>query len=226
MKRLLVWSVLLIFSLSETAGQRLSLPDSNKYRINLPGYWKPGNKIWRILTDKLPLICQELRDKELCGDDCTPLYTIELEISDPVVFDFFPNHILSNYANNQFSRPSEVWDIQTYYGFECSFLLRNEKAVLLTRLILVDTNEVWKISNRVTLASYAPPPPVALYNRRTSPSRSGVVDIYSNPSNLQIIPVTGQEGETPFSFINKNREKLAPGYKDLFAVIDQKISSW
>lgn len=226
MKQVLSFCVFVFFCLSNTASQDLTQLDTNKYKINLPDYWKPGNKIWQILSDKLPFVCEEIREKELCGDDCNPRYTIEFEMSMPVVFEYHPNHILSAYSNNQVARPTETWEIQTLYGFECSLLLRNEKGRYIKRFIIVDMNETWKISNRATLNSYAPPPPQVLYNRRATPNRLGVIDPLSNPSNQQILPATGQEGETPYAYILKNREKLAPSFRDMFAVIDQKISSW
>jgi hypothetical protein len=211
--------------LTETTGQRILPVDTNKYRINLPEYWKPGNRVWKILTDKLPLVCSEIKDKELCGDHCNPLYTLEFEMSDPVIFEYFSNHISSIYTNNQFVKPSETWEIQTLYGFECSLLLRNEKGVLITRFILVDTNEIWRVANRVTLASYAPPPMPVNSTRRTRGSRnSGSVD--SEPYTPAVISQFSQEGETPYSYINRNREKLAPAYRDMIAVVDRKINSW
>ena len=224
MKNLLFCFFLSVCCLTGTTGQRLLSVDTNKYRIDLPEYWKPGNRVWKILTDKLPLVCNEIKDKELCGDHCNPLYTVEFEMSDPVIFDYFPNHISSIYTNNQFVKPSETWEIQTLYGFECSLLLRNEKGVLLTRFILVDTNEVWRISNRVTLPSYSPPPIPVSYNRRYRGNRNGNVDADQNiPVN---IPQTSQEGETPYAYINRNREKLTPTYRDMIAVVDRKINSW
>lgn len=224
MRCLLAFCIILV-SCFQTEAQRLGLPDSNKYRINLPDYWKPGNKIWQILTDKLPLVCEELKDKDICGDDCTPFYTIEFIMSDPVIFSHFPIHISSTYTNNQHSKPTETWEIQTSYGFECSLLLRNEKGIYTKRFIIVDTNEVWKISNRVVLNSYAPAPQQNIFYRRTS-NRSGIIDPLANPSNLQVTPATGQQGETPFAYINRNKEKLVPSWRDMFAVVDLKINSW
>jgi hypothetical protein len=223
MKNMVFCFFLSVCCLTETTGQRLLNVDTNKYRIDLPEYWKPGNRVWKILTDKLPLVCNEIKDKELCGDHCNPLYTLEFEMSDPVIFDYLPNHISSTYTNNQFVKPSDTWEIQTLYGFECSLLLRNEKGILITRFILVDTNEVWRIANRVILASYSPPP-IPPNARRVRYNRNSVLD--AEPSYLPIIPQAAQEGETPYSYINKNREKLTPSYRDMIAVVDRKINSW
>jgi hypothetical protein len=223
MKNLFFIFYLLVCFLEQTNGQRVLPIDTNKYRIDLPEYWKPGNRVWKILTDKLPLVCNEIKDKELCGDHCNPLYTVEFEMSEPVIYEYLSNHISSIYTNNQYVRPSEIWEIQTLYGFESSLLLRNEKGVLITRFILVDTNEVWRVSNRVTLATYAPPPVPSATVRRRAP-RNGYVD--GEPIVQVINPQTSQEGETPFSYINRNREKLVPRYRDMIDIVDRKINSW
>jgi hypothetical protein len=226
MKNSILCIIFVVSCLSKTEGQARSSPDTNKYRINLPGYWKPGNRVWKILTDKLPLVCEQLKDKELCGDDCRPGYTIELELSDPVIFNYYPNYIPSVYASSRFANPSEVWEIQTSYGFESSLLLKNENGVLIKRLILVDSNEVWKVSKKITLTHYAPQPPAVIYLRRTTSSRTSVLADNTNPYNQQIVPTGGQEGETPYSYIYTNQKKLVPSYRDMLLVVDLKLSSW
>jgi hypothetical protein len=225
MKKLLSFFFLSVCLFIETAGQRLQHVDSNKYRIDLPDYWKAGNRVWKILTDKLPLVCDEIRDKEICGDDCHPLYAIEFEMSDPVIFDYRANHIFSDYTNTLYVKPSDTWDIQTLYGFECSLLLRNEKGELITRFILVDTNEVWKVSNRVKLPSYSPAPLPVNYNSRRNRSNRISFD-NTDPMMQPLSPQIGQEGITPYSYINRNREKLYPTYRDMLNVVDRKINSW
>ncbi|HEY6064248.1 MAG TPA: hypothetical protein VIV35_11600, partial [Chitinophagaceae bacterium] len=67
MKNMVCCFVLSVSCLARATGQRLPTVDSNKYRIDLPEYWKPGNRVWKILTDKLPLICDEIKNRELCG---------------------------------------------------------------------------------------------------------------------------------------------------------------
>lgn len=227
MKSLLFCFFLFLYGLTETTGQRLPNVDSTKFRIELPEYWKPGNRVWKILTDKLPLVCNEIKDKELCGDHCNPLYTFHFEMSDPVIFEYIPNHISSIYTHNQYVKPTENWEIQTRFGFECSLLLRNEKGELITRFILVDTNEVWSVANRVTLASYSPPPIPANSSRRNRGSRYATT-LEPEPiiQNQSVIPQFGQEGETPYSYINRNREKLTPTYRDMIVIVDRKINSW
>jgi hypothetical protein len=60
--------------------------------------------------------------------------------------------------------------------------------------------------------------------RRSRNSRSGSIDAEQN--FFPILPQMGQEGETPFAFINKNQDKLLPTYWDIFLIVDRKINSW
>lgn len=222
MKKIIFFSLIMIWGYSNSQGQLISSIDTGKYRINLPDFWSRGNKIWQILNDKLPLVCEELKDKDLCGDDCNPSYSIEFEMSEPVIFDSRPNHISSDFTNNLYKRPSEVWDLVTYYGFECSLLLLNEKNELLTRLILVDTNELWTVTNRITLASYASPPTLINSMRRPTTSRSGQSDLNYIPT-VAMLPSIGQQGVTPFEYINTHKACLSPNRRDMLTVVDKKI---
>ncbi len=224
MKKTVYFLVVFLLLGQLAPGQHLASVDSMKYRINLPDYWRPGNKIWRILSDKLPAVCDELKDKELCGDDCNAWLSVEFEMSAPLIYDYLPAHLYANYANDQRSKPSDLWDIQTIYGFECSMYLMDQTGTVITRFIIVDTNEVWRISNKIKLASFSPAPLPATYIRRT-PSRvnNGMIP---EPVIQQVTPGNGQEGETPFAYINRNKEKLAPTLRDMFLVIDRKINSW
>ncbi|MEO6611485.1 MAG: hypothetical protein ABIT05_05110 [Chitinophagaceae bacterium] len=202
-----------------------SPPDTTKYRINLPSYWKPGNKIWEILTDKLPLVCEELKDKELCGDNCNPGYSIEFEMSAPFINSYTPIHVSSDYTNTLSKRPTEVWDIVTSYSFECYLLLMDDKNKILTKFILVDSDETWIVTSRQTLRSYSPPPMQMAAIRRNWSNRSG--SLVDNSSQVQgLYPYTAQEGQTPYAFINENKDKLSPTNNDLFLVVDRKIRSW
>jgi len=169
------------------SGQSLSAPDTNKYSIHLPDYWRPGNKIWEILTNKLPLVCEELKDKELCSDDCHPVYTIEFEMSEPIINDYHPIHVSSGST-------SQTWDFVISYSFECSLLLLNEKKQLLTKFILVDTNEVWTVTNRASLPSYLPAPPSKLYMLNLAQQANrGNLDMV-----LQARGISGTQGQTPY----------------------------
>jgi hypothetical protein len=188
----------------------------SKFRINLPDYWRAGNKVWKTLPDKLTEICEELKGKDLCGDHCNPRYTVEFYMSAPVVDDYYPNHISSNPASE---RPTETWEFITYYSFQCYLLLYDNKTEkLLTKIVVVDTSEVWFVKNRATLLSYSPPPP----------SRMGLRSLPVNNQNpnstlAYFPPPASQSGQTPYSYINNNKEKLAPQEKDLLFVADSKF---
>jgi hypothetical protein len=186
--------------------QRVAVPDTGKYRIELPAYWKAGNRIWRVLDDKLPAMSEHLRDKELCGDDCKPAHRVIFQMSEPMILDYGYNRRISTFT-------SEIFDFTTSYRFNCSLLLLNDRDQIITRFVLVDTNEVWKVVNRVELPSY----------RATPGSRNTLVP----NSGLDFIRSTiGLPGITPYAFIQSNKEKLAPGIKDMYGVIDQKIINW
>ena len=198
-----------------SSAQKLSNVDTGKYSIRLPDYWKRGDKIWQILNDKLPLVCEELKDKELCGDNCNPKYSIEFEMSEPVVFDYYPSHISSD-------KTTETWEIATLYGFTSSLLLLNEKNELLTKFVLVDTNEVWKVKHRAKLASFTPPPPVKIYMLNPPYQAQGNAMNEYNQMRSQSVSA----GQTPYSYINKNKGSLSPTQRDMLSIIDEKIKSW
>lgn len=199
--------------------QSLNTIDTGKYRINLPAHFKPGNKAWRILDEKLPLVCEELKNKELCGDDCKPAYTIDFTMSDPLVLDYYPLRISgTNY------------DIITLYTFESSLFLKNSAGEIVTRIILVDTNDVFKITNKASIAEFLVPPPpnkVSLQKNASGQPEVVVTANLNNPPTTSVFRSDGSYGgiETPYSYINKNKEKLAPKEKDQLAVIDQRITA-
>lgn len=209
--------LLFLLTAGITVAAQKSKLSENKYRINLPDYWKSGNKVWQKLTDKLPEVCGELKDKELCGDNCNPRYTVEFYMTQPWIIDYYPNHISSDVNS---TRPTELWEFVTYYNFQCYLLLYdNSTKKLLTKVIVVDTNEVWQLRNRATLLSYAP----------AGPSRAGL-RAYTVNSGTQQLPSTisgptSQSGQTPFSYINNNKSVLNPQEKDLLAVVDDKFRS-
>jgi hypothetical protein len=199
--------------------QSLAAIDTSKYRINLPAHFKSGNKAWRILDEKLPLVCEELKGKELCGDDCNPAYNIDFTMSAPVVLDYYAQRIAgTNY------------DIITLYTFECSLFLKNNAGEIVTRIILVDTNDVFKIANKASIAEFLVPPPPNKISLQKNASGQPEVVVAANLNNAPATSVFRSEGsyggiETPYSYINKNKEKLAPKEKDQLAVIDQRIKA-
>lgn len=199
--------------------QSLTNIDTGKYRINLPAHFKPGNKAWRILDEKLPLVCEELKNKELCGDDCNPAYTIDFTMSDPVVLDYYAQRISGTNYN-----------IITLYTFESSLLLKNSAGEIITRIILVDTNDIFKVTNKASIAEFlVPPPPNKIFLQKNASGQPEVV-VAASQNNPPITSVSRSDGsyggiETPYSYINKNKEKLAPKEKDQLAVIDQRIKA-
>lgn len=87
MRRILLLPVF-CFSLITAYSQRtLKDIDENKFRINLPDYWGRNSKVVRILMDKLPVFAEEIKDKEVCGDDCNPAYNIDFYLSYPEIVD-------------------------------------------------------------------------------------------------------------------------------------------
>ena len=199
--------VLLLFCLITSALFSSAQSDTGKYRINLPRYWKPGNKAWRILDEKLPQVCDELKNKILCGDDCKPMYNVDFEMSAPEVFDY--------YSEKRGGNKQEIFSL---YRFQCNLYVRNRKDEIVTRIILVDTNEVYKISHFINFNEfYIPPTPQRLYiNKKVG----GVVSLYNLNETRQ-----NQNIETPYSYINKNKRQLQPQEKDLYSIIDQKIKA-
>jgi hypothetical protein len=217
MKKLLHCLILLLGFTSPLFPQSKNSPDTNKYRLNLPDYWKPGNKVWRILDDKLPTVAPELVGKQLCGDDCKAKYTIEFEMSEPTILDYYSNHLTTN-------TQVETWEFVTLYSFTANLYLFDENKVL-TRFILVDTNEIWRKINRAQLPAYVPKPPQKIYsvrqtwnNNPSDPARQYV--LFNSQNN------SGMAGMSPYTYINENKAKLSPTQWDMLGIIDEKIRSW
>jgi hypothetical protein len=189
--------------------------NENKYRINLPDYWGKGNKVWMILTEKLPIVCEELQNKDICGDNCRPKYVLDYYMSEPQIIGYFKNRkpdpvstntrAIANSAPGIVQQPgaiaqrpvvnytapptqtsTDTWQLAAEYSFQCFLLLRDENGNLLTKIILVDTNEVWQTELKNIDASQFSP-----YN----------IDAY----------------------VEKNKENFKPLRTDLFAIVDKKI---
>ncbi len=202
--KLLFLAPALAFTLLAAAQKNTPPVNNDKYRINLPSYWGKGNKVWKVLTDKLPLICGELVAKELCGDKCNPKYSVDFYITEPTVLDYTSKKVIavastdtryllqkpippqgaSDYVNSPNNNNDNSWQVITNYTFQCFLLLKNEKGDILTRMILVDTNEVWEKINPVLSTVSGPP---------------------------------------LSSYIETNKEKFRPVSYDLLAIADKKI---
>jgi len=193
------------------AQRKASKPDDTKYRINLPDYWGKHHKVRTTLIDKLPEICEELKEKDVCGDNCNPAWSVDFYITDAVIFDYsvmekftpvlstntqlnvmleqrrMQNPIDFLRYNNQYisNTNKRTWKITTNYGFQCFLLLRDDTGKIITKLVLTDTNEVW-----------------------------------SKEHNIIMNNVTTT---TPQSYIENSYKKLAPFPKDLMEIAEQKI---
>lgn len=198
--------------------------DTNKYRINLPGYWKPGNKAWRILNDKLPLVCEELKNKDLCGDNCNAMYSVDFELTEPEVFDYYAE----KYGGN-------MYEIVALYYFQCNLYVKNRKGEVVTRIILVDSNEVYKHSERIQFNEFpVPPPPLKTYLQRRPGNTRVLVYAPSSVagsvgserlSNSVFSSNGNNNSQSPYHYINNNKEKLRPREAELYSIIDKKIAA-
>ncbi len=205
-------------ALTLSAGaQNKKLPlNENKYRIDLPDYWGHRNKVWQILTEKLPLVCDELKNKQICGDNCRPKYTVGFYITEPEVVGYtrykkpqpistntralvnkmpgvslntppynrnFPIEYYNAAPNNV---SNEKWETAGEYIFQCFLLLKDDTGHIITKFILVDTNEVWSSPYKAGSRSFFP---------------SGDPDI----------------------FFEKNKELFTPDKFELMAIADKKL---
>jgi hypothetical protein len=212
-------SIVLLSFISAGQQTKSKKINENKFRINLPDYWGYGNKVWQILTEKLPLVCEELKDKDICGDNCNPKYTIDFYITEPelvgytrykklqmpstntrnLAHNMMPGILLSNpayryniqpeyYSSAAHNWPDEKWEITGEYVFQCFLLLKDDTGGIITKLILVDTNEVW------------------------SSTYKG-----ERPSNFS--------SQNPDVFFEENKDNFMPVKFELLAIVDKKILS-
>jgi len=215
MKRVYLISACVVFLYFASAGQQTNTKKFNetKYRIDLPDFWGKGNKAWKVLTEKLPVICEELQDKDLCGDDCSPKYTVRLYITGPEITGYSlykvkqnasteTRHLVRSLPNTSFVSPTlqpqaptgyplnngpqmETFTIASDYQFSCYLLLLDEKESVITKMILVDTNEVWHSDYR------------------------------GKDRNISV--------QNSDAFFEKNKGQMTPDKNELFAIVDKKI---
>lgn len=207
--------VISCISLTATAQQASEKIDTNKYRINLPDYWGKGHKVWNILIDRLPEICPELSNKDLCGDDCKTRYSVELYLTNPVIEDYkYTNYGTSVPSNTRPGSFNPVFDptgkmvslpmatminltqsgnkdvkmtLSSYYSFECYLLLVENNEKIITKMVLVDPTELWS-------------------------KRKNFNNAYNN-----------RPGIAPEQIIEKNKDEVTPTEKDLFNIVENKI---
>ena len=144
-----IFTLLLLFVSFQfqSNAQKTRSIDTTKYRINLPEYWKPGNKVWRILNNNLPKVCLELANKDLCGDNCQAGYTVDFEVTEPIILDYYSNKISGNRH-----------EIITLYTFQSNLFVRNKDGVITSHIILADTNEVFRLKNTAYINDVISPP--------------------------------------------------------------------
>lgn len=172
----LLWSLFFSLLAVPLFSQRtLQDTDENKYRILLPDHWSNHSKAFHVLTDVLPALCPELKDKDICGDDCNPAWTVAFYLSEPELLSYqvYPRNSPITNTNTRSSFVSKDFyispaspqprqetgnnliyrqpntnttgkEIVSYFTFQCFLLLRDKEQNIVTRLILVDTNEVWQ----------------------------------------------------------------------------------
>jgi hypothetical protein len=226
MTRVLPFFIFILGASLSIQAQDLSKIDTGKYRIDLPAYWKPGNSIWHILNDKLPVVCDELKDKQLCGDDCNPKYIVAFEMTRPIIYDHYLGKVKSPDS-------SESWKsfAGRNYNFQASLLLLDNNGVLLTKFIIVDTNEVWMLYNKnagqlkpktITQDISQPIPPSV-----ATPALAQAYAVSMNGDNRRDpLPIYNKRSYTIYEPSEGSDNNEVPTLTDLFAIFDKKIRSW
>jgi len=199
--------LLLLLCQAGTAQQKKSVSE-NKYRINLPSYWKAGNKAWQTLADHLPEVCPELTDKELCGDNCRPKYSVEFYMSEPVLSDYRANMISTGMS-------WKSYNFVTSFSFECALLLFDDKDKLITKITVVDPSEVWTVTHRAELRTHSPALPLHSV-------LVGFPSMQGNAGGMRYAGTAIQE-QTPYAYIKDNADKLYPTRTDMLNVVDEKF---
>ena len=209
-----IFTLLLLFVSFQfqSNAQKTRSIDTTKYRINLPEYWKPGNKVWRILNNNLPKVCLELANKDLCGDNCQAGYTVDFEVTEPIILDYYSNKISGNRH-----------EIITLYTFQSNLFVRNKDGVITSHIILADTNEVFRLKNTAYINDVISPPTPPKF--RLTKNQAGQPEMIMLDQRDPSLGSRLTGGESPYNYINKNKDKLGPTLTDLYRVIDQKIRS-
>lgn len=171
--------VLLMICISAGAQQTTS---DNNFSLELPSYWKKEGKVWRMLAEKLPEYCPELSGKQVCADCPQTEYKVVWLMSEPLVMGQDSKEIDNNRINgtNGINRMTSAgrsntgrdsivansnyvyertrdyntrWQIRTYFTFQFSLLVLDNKDSIIRRLILVDNDEVNFKATEITSSS-------------------------------------------------------------------------
>ena len=213
MKRILLFFLLIGVTGFAGMSQKTARINPDKYRINFPPFWKPRPKAMRTLIDRLPGVCEELKDKDICGDDCRPKYTLEFYMSEPVIADFRANPIASGYQTRSYN-------IVTSYAFECALVLFDENDRLIKRVNLVNLDQTWTVTHRAELQNGTS----TFQNRQvtgiSNPVQPGVAIVYNLPG---MYAPAGRPAQTPYSYIREHEAELYPTRADMLNVVENMM---
>jgi hypothetical protein len=158
-------------------------------------------------------VCDELKGKEICGDDCKPKYTLEFYLSEPIVIDFKANPIASTHLTRSYN-------IVTSYAFECALILFDEKDRLITRINLVDLDDTWTVTHRAELQNGQPNFPIRQVLGTSNPAQPGGPFIYGAPNMYY---PAGRQAQTPYSYIREHEADLYPTRSDMLNAVADSI---
>jgi hypothetical protein len=175
------------------------------------------------LNDKLPLVCEELKDKQLCGDDCNPKYIVAFEMTRPVIND-------SYFAKVKTPGERESWKSLPgrNYNFQASLLLQDNNGIVLTRFIIVDTNEVWMLytKNAGKLQAKIISQDIAQPATASASSSSQPFAFNSGDNRRDPLPIYSQRDYIIYEPADDADIKEVPTLTDLFIIFDRKIKAW
>ncbi len=191
MKKLLIISLLVWFSLTGFS-QQLAIRFSDRYKLDLPRTWmKP--KIIKAVTEVLPLVLEELKDKDFCTD-CKGTYTVQLLVDSPYIKS--RNNISNGYSSNNVLH----YTMEIIYQFRSTLGLFDTSGNLLTELVLVAPEEEHAKRSAIQMNQMT-------YSRQMITDREGRVTQIMVPI-YHSAPVTN---------------KLYPSLEDLTAITEQRL---
>jgi hypothetical protein len=226
MKQLNIGMLLLVLSFVGISQNNYQVPKGT-FNIDLPSYWQQHTSSKKILGAALPLICQELKDKVYCEGRCDAEYSIKLEITDPLIEG-------RDYRSIGKSGSQEQFEFNTYYSFNATLLLTDKNNMIVTRMLLVDTNEIWIAKRKATISKNNPNNLPALTNNQLVSVQSGRANnyqqvittnsnVFGSSNNNYINPNTPELYDTPDSYMHGKQRELNPRTEELYKVVNEKI---